>query len=75
MAEFKRGDIVFIIENGRNISSAKILNCAGGFYTLQMIGRTGALRVKAHRLYRSEQDAKRSLGISDGPRYNPLNYQ
>lgn len=74
MSNFKRGDEVFLIENGRIITPVKILNCAGGLYTIHFLKKSGATRVKAHRLFRTDQEAKKSLGISDGPKYNPRNY-
>ena len=75
MTNFKRGDEVFLIENGRIITPVKILNCVGGLYTIQFLKKSGATRVKAHRLFRTEQEAKKNLGILDRPRYNPLNYE
>ena len=55
--EYKKDDIVYIIENNKIIKPARVVSRQGEFYTIQLVGSCGAIRLKKHRLYSSEEEA------------------
>ena len=57
---YKRGDIVYILENNMDVRQAKVVNRSRGFYTIQLIGLCGAIRLKESRLFNSEDAAMKS---------------
>ena len=57
---YKRGDIVYILENNMDVRQAKVVNRSGGFYTIQLVGSCGAIRLKESRLFDSEEAAMKS---------------
>lgn len=73
--KYKKDDICFIIENNIKVVPVKILKYSGGFYTVKFLTKPGAIRIKGHRIFASEEEAKNKLGIDrDGIKYNPYNY-
>ena len=57
---YKRVDIVYILENNMDARQAKVVNRSGEFYTIQLIGSCGAIRLKESRLFSSEDAAMKS---------------
>lgn len=56
----KRGDKVWIIENGSRVTQAEILSISGGLYLIRL--ETGkSLRLPKHRLYTSREDVELML--------------
>lgn len=58
---FKRGEICYIIENNRTIKATKIIGKQGDFYTVQIVGSCGAIRLKESRLFKTEDEAKNHI--------------
>ena len=58
---FKAGDICYILESNRKVRQAKIAGRSGEFYTIQLIGSCGAIRLKESRLFTTEEDARKSM--------------
>lgn len=58
---FERGEICYIVENNRTIKSAKIISRQGDFYTIQIVGSCGAIRLKESRLFKTEDDANNHI--------------
>ena len=56
----KRGDICYILESNYRITQVKIINRQGKFYTVQPIGSCGAIRLKEHRLFATDEEAENS---------------
>ena len=54
MVRFKRGDIAYILESDRFIREGKIENCSGGLFLFKFT-EGGAIQVKEHRLYPTEE--------------------
>ncbi|MDD6881103.1 MAG: hypothetical protein PUE18_05960 [Firmicutes bacterium] len=64
MAGFRRGDVVYIVENNMRVVPVEILSCAGGLYTVKIVGisgMAGAIRLKGHRLFQTEEAAVNTL--------------
>lgn len=57
---FKTGDIAYLVESNRYIREGKIGQFQGGLYMYHFI-EGGAIRVKEHRLYSSEEEAQAYL--------------
>lgn len=58
---FKAGDICYILESNRRVRQAKVAGKFGEFYTIQLVGSCGAIRLKESRLFGTEEDAKKSM--------------
>lgn len=58
---FKAGDICYILESNRRVRQAKVAGKSGEFYTIQLIGSCGAIRLKESRLFGTEEDARKSM--------------
>ena len=58
---FKAGDICYILESNRRVRKAKVAGKSGEFYTIQLVGSCGAIRLKESRLFETEEDAKKSI--------------
>ena len=58
---FKAGDICYILESNRRVRQAKVAGKSGEFYTIQLVGSCGAIRLKESRLFATEEDAKKSM--------------
>ena len=48
---FKAGDICYILESNRRVRQAKVAGKSGEFYTIQLVGSCGAIRLKESRLF------------------------
>lgn len=64
MMIFARGDTCYILENNMNVRAAKVINKQGRFYTIQLVGSCGAIRLPESRLFASEEDAENSKKLS-----------
>ena len=62
--DFARGDVCYILENNMNVRAAKVINKQGRFYTIQLVGSCGAIRLPESRLFASEEDAENSKKIN-----------
>lgn len=60
MAKIKVGDIGYLIESNRYIREGKILKVSGGLYMFRFI-EGGAIQVKEHRLFPSEEAAQAEI--------------
>ncbi len=58
---FKAGDICYILESNRRVRQAKVAGKSGEFYTIQLVGSCGAIRLKESRLFGTEEDARKSM--------------
>lgn len=58
----KKGDRCYIVENGRRAQEVEIVRYSGGFYTVRFVSNPKtALRVRADRLYKTENSAEEHL--------------
>lgn len=53
--KFKVGDIAYLVENNRYVSEGKITYICGDIITFKFISGKGGTKVKAHRLFDSEE--------------------
>lgn len=58
--KFNVGDVAYLIESNRFIREGKIKQCASGLYLFAFI-EGGAIRVKEHRLFKTEEEAQAEL--------------
>lgn len=58
--DFARGDVCYILENNMNVRAAKVINKQGRFYTIQLVGSCGAIRLPESRLFKTEEAAENS---------------
>lgn len=58
---FTKGDTVYIVENNRKIQPVEIIDTSYGFYTVRLITTGGVFRLKKHRLFASEEEAKQHI--------------
>ena len=73
--KYKNDEICYIIENNIKVVPVKILKYSSGFYTVKFVTKTGATRLKEHRIFATEEEARKILGIDRGNiKYNPYNY-
>ena len=62
---FKKGDTAYLIESQRRIRQVEIIAVSGGFYTVKFCdSQLSAIRVREGRLYRTEDEASRTLKIT-----------
>ena len=62
--KYKKGDTVYIIENNSKIRKVTIIGASAGFYTVRFSGvGLSAMRIREDRLYSTENDAAKTLGI------------
>ena len=54
----KLGQIVYILSNGHIVEEAIIIRISSGFYTLKFTQRSGAIKLKGHRLYKTKSQAQ-----------------
>ena len=74
MARLKAGDVAFLVESNRIIREVKVVNCSGGMYLIRF-PNGGGIRVKEHRLFATEEEAKKSLpGYEEPKRKSPYEY-
>lgn len=57
MKEFHSGDTCYILENNRTVRKATIVKRTGDFYLLQFGNSNGMTRLRANRLFHTEQEA------------------
>lgn len=57
---FKRGDVCYILENNYSVRQAKVISRQGKFYTIQIVGKCGAICLPESRLFISQEDAQKS---------------
>lgn len=57
---FKRGDVCYILENNYLVRQVKVISRQGKFYTIQIVGKCGAIRLPESRLFISMEDAEKS---------------
>ena len=62
--DFARGDVCYILENNMNVRAAKVINKQGRFYTIQLVGSCGAIRLPESRLFLTEEEAENSKKIN-----------
>ena len=58
--KYKTGDIAYLVESNRFIREGRVETCGGGLFLYHFI-EGGAIRVKEHRLYPSEEAAQAYL--------------
>lgn len=58
---FKTGDICYILESNKRVRQAKVAGKSGEFYTIQLVGSCGAIRLKESRLFGTKEDARKSM--------------
>ena len=74
MARLKAGDVAFLVESNRIIREVKVVNCSGGMYLIRF-SNGGGIRVKEHRLFATEEDAKKCIpGYEEPKRKSPYEY-
>ena len=61
MAGFVSGAQAYIVANGTKVRPVQILAVSGGLYTLMFLDGHGSTRLKKGRLYRTKEDAERSI--------------
>lgn len=61
--KYKKDEIRYIIENNIKIVPVKILKYSSGFYTVKFLTKTGATRLKEHRIFATEEEAKKHLEL------------
>lgn len=72
-AKYKIGDIAYMIESNRYIREGKIIHISGDLITFKFLDcMEAATKVKAHRLYPTEEAALAAIGKSkqDAPSYH-----
>lgn len=57
---FKRGDVCYILENNYLVRQVKVISRQGKFYTIQIVGKCGAICLPESRLFKSQEDAEKS---------------
>lgn len=58
--KFNAGEVAYLIESNRFIREGKIKQYANGLYLFMFI-EGGAIRVKEHRLFKTEEEAQAEL--------------
>lgn len=58
--KYKVGDISYLVESNRFIREGKITQYFNGLYLFQFV-EGGAIRVKEHRLFASEEEAQAEI--------------
>lgn len=61
MAGFVSGAQAYIVANGTKVRPVQILAVSGGLYTLMFLDGHGSTRLKKGRLYKTKEDAERSI--------------
>ena len=61
MAGFVSGAQAYIVANGTKVRPVQILAVSGGLYTLMFLDGYGSTRLKKGRLYKTKEDAERSI--------------
>ena len=73
-ASYKVGDIAHMVESNRYIREGKITHISGDLITFKFLDCMGATKIKAHRLFPSEESALAAIGKSkqDVPSYHMM---
>ena len=58
--QFKKGQVVYIVENGKYIRKCSIIEVRGGFAVLELFPGT-LTRLRLSRLYATEEDAQAAI--------------
>lgn len=61
MANFKPGDIAYIVESNRYVSEVKVGRIQGDF-VIVLLSREGGIRLRKSRLFRTREEAEASIG-------------
>ena len=64
MADFKQGDIAYIIESNRYVSEVKVGRIQGDF-VIVLLSREGGIRVRKSRLFKTKEEAEASIGKTE----------
>lgn len=64
MTAYKVGDIAYMVESNRYIREGKITHISGDLITFKFLDCMGATKIKAHRLFPSEEAALAAIGKS-----------
>ena len=59
---YKINDIAYMIESNRYIREGRIIHISGDLITFKFLDCIGATKIKAHRLYPSEEAALAAIG-------------
>ena len=59
---YKINDIAYMLESSRYIREGKIVHISGDLSTFKFLDCMGATKIKAHRLYPSEEAALAAIG-------------
>lgn len=59
--KYKPGDTVYIVSSVRWSREAKVLKCAGGFYTLKFTDTGGGIKVRESRIFSTKEAAEISV--------------
>ena len=63
---FKKGDTAYLIENQIRITPVKVIAVSGGFCTVRFCDSgSSAIRVRESRLFKTEEEASRSLNVTE----------
>lgn len=71
--KYKAGDIAYLVESNRFIREGKIKQYYNGLYLFQFV-EGGAIRVKEHRLFASEEEAQVQIDKHKKANRNDLIY-
>lgn len=55
---FVRGENCYIVENNKFVRPAKVVSKQGKFYTIQLLGSCGAIRLSESRLFKTKEEAE-----------------
>lgn len=61
MTGFISGAQAFIVANGTKVRPVQILTVSGGLYTLLFLDGRGSTRLKKGRLFKTKEEAERSI--------------
>lgn len=64
MANYKAGDIAWIVESTIFVKEVEIVNIRGGFVTLRFKGSSGGMRVRESRLYKTKEEAEKVVEMN-----------
>ena len=64
MANYKAGDIAWIVESTIFVKEVEIVKIRGGFVTLRFKGSSGGMRVRESRLYKTKEEAEKVVEMN-----------
>lgn len=68
--KYKVGSKAYIVESNRIIREVTIVKAMGGLYIIRFSDSGGGIQVKEHRLFATEDDARKSLPVVEKPKPN-----